>query len=380
MLLLPAVVQAQFTFTTNNGALAITGYTGPGGTVVIPETTNGYPITAIGDLAFFYCGSLTNVVIPQSITNIGIEAFDNCSSLTGFTVDALNSFYSSVDGALFDKQQTTLIQFPEAIAGGYAIPGTVTNIADFAFDYCTGLTLVTIPDSVLRIGNVAFDSCDSLTNVTIGNNVTYIGGNAFSFCTRLPNVTVPDSVTTLDSAAFEDCASLTGLKIGNQVRSLGNGAFSSCASLTNVTMPVSVKAIGDYAFAWCTNLTRVYFQGDAPVVGFGVFSRDTLQVYALPGTTGWAAFTANTGLSTIPWLLTKPTILDFEPNFGVQTNRFGFTISWATNPSIVVEACTNLADPAWQSVQTNTLTEGTAYFNDPQWTNYPGRFYRLRSP
>jgi hypothetical protein len=67
-------------------------------------------------------------------------------------------------------------------------------------------------------------------------------------------------------------------------------------------------------------------------------------------------------------------------NFGVQTNCFGFTISWATNTPVVVEACTNLADPDWQPVQTNTLTTGSSYFNDPQWTNYPSRFYRLRSP
>lgn len=78
------------------------------------------------------------------------------------------------------------------------------------------------------------------------------------------------------------------------------------------------------------------------------------------------------------WMLPNPTILNCAPDFGMQTNRFGFTISWATNISVVVEACTNLAD--WQPVQTNTLTGGTSYFSDPQWTNYPRRYYRLRSP
>ena len=78
-------------------------------------------------------------------------------------------------------------------------------------------------------------------------------------------------------------------------------------------------------------------------------------------------------------LLPYPTILNFEPNFGVQTNSFGFTISWATNISVVVEACTNLSNPDWQPVQTNTLTGGSTYFSDGQWTNYLGRFYRLRS-
>jgi hypothetical protein len=68
------------------------------------------------------------------------------------------------------------------------------------------------------------------------------------------------------------------------------------------------------------------------------------------------------------------------PNFGVQNNEFGFIISWAYNPSAVVEACTNLANPIWLPVATPTLTDGSAYFSDPDWINYPSRFYRLRSP
>ena len=64
----------------------------------------------------------------------------------------------------------------------------------------------------------------------------------------------------------------------------------------------------------------------------------------------------------------------------MQTNGFGFTISWATNIPVVVEACTNLANPLWSPVGTNTLTDGSSYFSDPQWTNYPARLYRLRSP
>jgi hypothetical protein len=72
-------------------------------------------------------------------------------------------------------------------------------------------------------------------------------------------------------------------------------------------------------------------------------------------------------------------ILDWGPSFGVQTNAFGFIISWATNVSVVVEGSTNLANPTWSPMSTNTLTDGWSYFSDPQWTNHPGRFYRLRS-
>lgn len=82
----------------------------------------------------------------------------------------------------------------------------------------------------------------------------------------------------------------------------------------------------------------------------------------------------------MPWFLPYPTILNFEPNFGIHTNRFNFSISWATNTSVVVEAATNLTNPAWSPVSTNALAGGTTYFSDPKWTNYPVRFYRLRSP
>ena len=73
-------------------------------------------------------------------------------------------------------------------------------------------------------------------------------------------------------------------------------------------------------------------------------------------------------------------ILGSGYGLGATSKGFGFTISWATNIPVVVEACTNFVNPMWQPVATNTLTSGSSYFSDPQWTNYPGRFYRLRSP
>jgi hypothetical protein len=108
------------------------------------------------------------------------------------------------------------------------------------------------------------------------------------------------------------------------------------------------------------------------------YEANNATVYYLPGTTGWG--TTFGGRPTALWFLPNPLILNIGLNFAVQTNRFGFIISWATNLSVVVEACTNLANPIWSPVGTNNLTGGWSYFSDLQWTNYLGRFYRLRSP
>jgi len=147
-----------------------------------------------------------------------------------------------------------------------------------------------------------------------------------------------------------------------------------------VTIPDSVANIGVEAFAGCESLISVYFKGNAPSVDIYPFASDSATGYHLPGTTGWDDFATNTGLHTALWFLPQPLILNQGPGFGVQSNQFGFTISWATNALVVVEACTNLSNPAWLPVSTNTLTGGTSYFSDPQPANLPCRFYRLRSP
>jgi hypothetical protein len=285
LLALPAVMQGQLTLTTNNGAITITGYTGNPTSLDIPRMTNGLPVTSIGDSAFFDCTSLTSVTIPNSVTSIGEGAFGRCNSLTAIMVDTRNSFYSDLDGVLFNQSLTTLVQYPGGIAGAYIVPNSVTSI--------------------------------------------------------------------------------------------GQGAFYYCASLTHVTIPNSVSSIGNFAFPDCTNLTSVYFWGNAPSLGGQyVFDNDNhATVYYLPGTWGWG--TTYGGLPAVLW---NPQVQTADAGFGVQTNQFGFTITGTSNLVIVVEACTNLVNATWYPLATNTLTGGSAYFSDPQWTNYHGRFYRLRSP
>jgi hypothetical protein len=136
--------------------------------------------------------------------------------------------------------------------------------------------------------------------------------------------------------------------------------------------------MGSYAFQGCSNLTAIYFQGNPPTPtnNLTAFLGDTNGiVYYLPGTTGWGATFG--GLPTVLW---NPQAQTGDGSFGVLSNQFGFNITGSSNLVIVVEASTNLMNSSWIPVATNTLIGGTFYFSDPQWTNYPARFYRLSSP
>ena len=99
--------------------------------------------------------------------------------------------------------------------------------------------------------------------------------------------------------------------------------------------------------------------------------------YYVLGSMGWTSTYADR--PTAPWVLPRPVILTTAPDCGLRRNAFGFRISWATNVPVVVEASTTLANPVWSPVSTNTLTDGWTYFSDAEWTNYPARFYRVRS-
>ena len=189
-------------------------------------------------------------------------------------------------------------------------------------------------------------------------------------------MTISNRVASLGNTVFYACTSLTNVTLPSQAVSIGSSAFYWCDSLVSLTVPNTVTNVGDWAFRYCASLTGVYFQGNAPAAGASVFAgADHAIAYYLPGTTNWGSTLANR-----PTLLWNPSIQASGPSFGVQTNRFGFNITGTTNIPIVVEACTTLASPSWTPLQNCTLTNGSIYFSDPTSMNYPGRYYRIRSP
>ena len=135
-LVIPAISHAQYLFETNNGALTIVLYTGPGGAVTVPDATNGMPVTSIGDYAFYNCYTLNSLTIPVSITNIGNYAFQGCLWLTNA---ALPDSVTALGYSAF--AQTALL--------GIALPQNLTELNPGLFYYCTNLTSVALPDGLI---------------------------------------------------------------------------------------------------------------------------------------------------------------------------------------------------------------------------------------
>lgn len=164
-------------------------------------------LTSIGNNAFYDCANLTSITISSSVTTIDDGAFIGCTSLSSVTVDASNPKYSSDDGVLFNKAQTTLILYPAAkTATSYDIPASVESIGGGAFQNSTSLSSVTIPVSVTSIGMSAFDGCSSLVSVTIPASVTSIGMYAFANCPNLGTITM-NSSPLIDGSAFNNIKS-----------------------------------------------------------------------------------------------------------------------------------------------------------------------------
>ncbi len=252
-------------------------------------------LTSIGSGAFSYCGKLPYVKIPSSVTNLGIGVFEGCPSMSAFEVSEANPNFCSVDGVLFDKNISTLMQYPPSKTNTtYSIPSNVVTIAETAFWCSRNLTIVTIPNGVASIGSSAFLGCSGLTSVTIPNSVATIGQMPFVSCTNLPSIDVDPGnpyFCSIDGVLFnKDKTNLIEYPIGKAGTSyvipdgvivLGNGAFEDCTSLISVTIPSSVESIGDFCFAYCRNLRSVTNYATLPqnIIGAGL-SADTLYVPA----------------------------------------------------------------------------------------------------
>ncbi len=215
--------------------------------IVIPETHDGKPVTAIGRAFYEYRG-LTSIIIPNSVTSIEEYAFYHCYGLTSIVIP--DSVTSIGDRAFDGCERLTSV----------TIGRGMTSIGTGVFSGCSELTSIIIPDSVTSIGTQAFRECSRLTSIDIPGSVTSIGLYAFYGCSGLISIVIPDSVTSIEDQAFYNCSGLQSVTIGNGVTSIGNSAFSGCSKLTSITIPDNVTSIGSSAFAGCSNLKEVHFE------------------------------------------------------------------------------------------------------------------------
>ncbi len=199
--------------------------------ITIPDS-----VTSIGESAFGGCTSLTSITIPSSVTSIGRSAFFSCSSLTSITVNRNNTTYDSRDNcnAIIETATNKLIQGCLVTV----IPSSVTSIGEAAFGGCSSLTSITIPNSVTSIGDRTFAYCSSLTSITIPSSVTSIGNYAFAYCSSLTSITIPSSVTSIGNYAFVDCTGLTSIvSLATTAPTIQNITFQSVKNNGTLTVP-----------------------------------------------------------------------------------------------------------------------------------------------
>ena len=188
----------------------------------------GNSVTSIGYEAFHNCGNLKDVNIPDSVTSIGYETFCNCDSLTSVSIG-----------------------------------NSVTSIGFYAFEGCDALTSISISASVTNISyNNAFFNCKSLTSITVDENNQYYSSDEhgilydknktlliqYPIANPISDFVIPDSVTSIHDDAFNGCQFLSSVSIGDSVTSVGEDAFYNCQSLSNVSIGDSVTSIGNDAF------------------------------------------------------------------------------------------------------------------------------------
>ncbi len=295
----------------------------------LASVTIGNSVTSIGSDAFYNCTGLTSITIPDSVTSIGNYAFKNCYGLTSVNISDISKWCKISFSGDYSNPLSYADNFyiNGELVTDLVVPDSVTSIGSDAFYNCTGLTSITIPDSVTSIGDYAFYSCTGLTSVIIGNSVTSIGADAFRGCKGLTNVTIPDSVTSIGNYAFYNCTRLTSVTIGNSVKSIGNYAFYNCSGLTSVTIPDSVTSIGDSAFYNCTGLKEITMPCSAKTYN----SSDTFynctnieKVTLTAGTGAMQNISSSSGSSTTyyqytPWYISRANFKELIIEDGVKS-------------------------------------------------------------
>ncbi len=268
----------------------------------------GDNVKTIGNEAFYFCSDATSVVIGDSVQSIGDKAFMGCQGIQGvlslpatlkklgyspfyccyevnsIEIPAENKYFSSVDGVLYDKKHTKILQYPIAKADTtytvldgvttitenaflcaqyveeVVLPDSVTKIEGWAFSTCENLTYITIPKSLKDIGDAAFEHCEKLKSISLPNDCS-LSEFCFTGCSSLESANIPESEYFIPEGVFANCVNLKKINIPKDTWRIWIDAFRNCKSLTSITIPVGIEMIGVGAFSGCENLKNVNFSG-----------------------------------------------------------------------------------------------------------------------
>jgi hypothetical protein len=378
-----------FTYSVEDGRTIITGIaSNTAGAVVIPASLGGYTVTEIGRAAFKDRTNLTSITFASgaSVTNIGCSAFDGC---TGLLLAVLPTGLTSISPGLFYGCGKLI---------SVTVPTGVTNIGEGAFAGCASLSSVALPARLKTVGESALLNCRALIGLDLPDTLPAIPGQLCYDCRALEALELPAAITNIGYGAFYNCGGLASLSVPSTVKTIEHDAFRACDGLTSLTLNCPLKSLGDLAFYGCSSLQTIYFYGGLTSLGAGVFggcdfltgvyflgntpslgsdagadvfaASGDLTVYYLGATTSWASTFC--GAPVEPWL---PQII--SPIGTAST--FGFNVEWATGYTVRVQACTNLASPAWVNLGTNTISGGLCSFTDTNRATFPQRFYRVCS-
>ena len=230
-------------------------------------------LLAISNYAFMGCTALSYIDLPINLELIGMFAFAN-SGLTSIIIPesvvviSFGSFVGCVGITEINLPNSLLVLADGALAGTrietIIIPDLITSIASSLFLDCVNLTSITIPEQIISIGNSAFEGCTSLTNIIIPNSIEYIGSNAFLNCTSLEEVIFETGIQLdyIQISVFENCSSLTSILIPESVTEIRRRAFYGCSSLTEIFISEFVSYIEDIVFAECNSLVNIFVSED----------------------------------------------------------------------------------------------------------------------
>lgn len=274
----------KFDYNETYGYAKVVQYNGYGD-VVIPDESEGYPVTTLWNEIFTCPESITSITLGKNIDFLSPSMYEGCVALENLFVAEGNEYFKSVDGIWFSADGKTLVKYPcGRQTESYIIPGEVTCLDDFAFAYNESLKSVNIHNGVSIIKTGGFAHCTSLESIKIPDSVTTIGASCFYGCTNLENIEIGNGVEHIGSYTFCDCENIESIKLGSGIKKLGNLAFAGSTIVGHLVLPYGLETIGNYAFEFCKKLESVAIPLTATNISYGAFDRSGIKYFFYQGT------------------------------------------------------------------------------------------------